>query len=99
MLHLMERGGQLRDIESQVSVYLTDARIQYIVDFRAVEARTGVVEYHEGKGMDTPVWRLKRRLWQFYGPGRLVVWVAGVRGEPAIKEVIQSKAYSESPTT
>lgn len=78
-----QKAGEIRNVRTQQSVYLTDARIQYIADF-AYEVRTGYVdkdrfdlwesEWAEFKGFETDTWRIKRRLWMHYGPGRLVVY-------------------------
>jgi len=41
----------------------------------------------EFKGFETPLWRLKRRLWMFYGPGPLHVYKMG-RGRIYLDEII-----------
>lgn len=82
-------AGTLTDIKCQQKVYLTEARILYIVDFSFTDMSTklGVTRYCEAKGFETAVWRIKRRLWEFYGPGPLEVW-AGSYARPFLKEVI-----------
>lgn len=67
------RAGLWLELHCQVSVYLTAARIQYIADFKTV-APDGKETYHEQKGYETNSWRIKRRLWKFYGPADLVVY-------------------------
>ena len=55
--------------ELQPKVYLTRARILYKPDF-LMNDRT----YIDVKGVETPVFRLKKRLWKLYGPGPLEIW-------------------------
>jgi hypothetical protein len=68
---LSEREG-VTELQCQASVYLTDARILYKPDFQFLE--NGVIRYAEAKGMETNSWRIKRRLWMFYGPAPLEIW-------------------------
>jgi hypothetical protein len=80
-------AGELKDIQCQSKVYLTDARILLIVDFKAVVAATGKDLWIEAKGMPTPVWAIKKRLWKYYGPGKLEIW-AGRHTRPFLSEVV-----------
>ena len=79
MLERLKDAGQLTEIKYQVQIHLTDAKILYKPDFEVTnsEGETYWVEY---KGMETPTWRIKRRLWKAYGPGRLEVWKKNSRG-------------------
>lgn len=85
LLRLREAAGEIRELKCQDNVYLTEARILYIADFRFIECeRPGEIHSYgqpptyawaEYKGMETDVWRLKRRLWLAgYGPGKLYVY-------------------------
>ena len=87
MLKLLERAGEIKDIRTQVSVFLTDARIEYKADFSYIGVKTGETIYAEAKGYSQPTWELKRRLWQHYGPGLLVVY-KGSASRPFIYETI-----------
>lgn len=69
-----EARGEIRDIKTQVRVKLTLAEIVYIPDFSYVDCKTGATCYAEAKGVETDVWRIKRRLWAFYGNGALYVF-------------------------
>lgn len=69
-----EKVGEIADIKQQVRVKLTLAEIVYIPDFSAIDLKTGTLCYYEGKGFETDVWRIKRRLWAFYGHGPLYVF-------------------------
>lgn len=84
----MERAGVIKDIKQQDSVYLTDARILYKPDYRYLNTTTNALEWAEYKGFETPEWRIKRRLWRYYGPGPLHVYIAGRGGAVELKESI-----------
>jgi hypothetical protein len=71
----MEQHGEIRDIVQQVHVHMTEARILYIPDYAAFDIKLGKTVYFEAKGMETPEWRIKRRLWMAgYGPSVLRVF-------------------------
>lgn len=55
-------------IEKDRKIYLTKAKILFKPDFYC----SGV--YHEMKGAQTPSYRIKRKLWKFYGPTVLHVY-------------------------
>lgn len=64
-LELLERLGEIRGLQKQVSFELIPAQageraVRYIADFVYERQGTQVVE--DAKGMKTPVYRLKRRL-------------------------------------
>lgn len=75
----------------QHHTYLTAARINYIADFSAFELATGNIIFFEAKGVETPSWRIKRRLWEFYGPGELRIY-KGNHVRPFLFETIVPKA-------
>ena len=77
-------------LQCQDHVYLTDARILYIPDFRCKD-KDGNIFHAEAKGFETDVWRIKRRLWQSYGPGDLHVY-KGTAARPYLHEVIKGKS-------
>ena len=87
LLLQMQRGGLITGLECQRSVYLTDARIQMIPDFEFLDCETGLVTYAEAKGFETSDYRIKRRLWKFYGPGTLWVY-KGTAKNPKLFETI-----------
>lgn len=74
MLELMERAGEISELRCQTQVYLTKAKIIYKPDFTWKDNKSGRYYWGEYKGFETPEWRIKRRLWQHYGPGPLVVY-------------------------
>lgn len=86
----MEKRFMLSNIKLQPSVYLTHARIRYVPDFSFVNKK-GETEYVEAKGQETDVWRIKRRLWMFYGGGVLHVY-KGTHLRPVLHEIIHCKS-------
>lgn len=87
LLWLREKAGDIRDLVCQQSVYLTDARIQYIADFGFVMAASGERAWAEAKGFETDVWKIKKRLWAHYGPGPLEIYRSSRRG-PKLTETV-----------
>lgn len=91
LLLLREKAGEIRNIRQQVSVYLTLARIRYVADYAFEDVSTGGTIHCEFKGFKTPVWALKRRLYEWYGPGPLEVY-EGSHANPKLTEIIIPKA-------
>ena len=81
-----EIKGEIKNLKTQVQVYMTRAKILYKPDFSYEE--NGETVYLEAKGFETDVWRIKRRLWKYYGPGKLIV-VKGSRHSFDVHEVIE----------
>ena len=65
-LRLLQRGGEISDLQFQVTFRLTEAGIGYRADFVYVEKGRTVAE--DFKGVETERFRLICRLWRFYGP-------------------------------
>lgn len=91
ILHCRVLAGELSELKCQPHVFLTQARIESIPDFSAIDLRLDALVYFEAKGLETAVWRVKRKLWTHYGPGRLVVY-KGTHLRPYIHEEIIPKA-------
>lgn len=72
--------------EIQPKVYLTDARILYKPDFLMNDGT-----YIDVKGMETPVFKLKKRLWKFYGKGTLHI----IKKQRKIFELIEKIETSQ----
>lgn len=90
ILKLLEKACELTVLQCQDHIYLTEARILYIPDFKC-QAPDGMIFWVEAKGFVTPEWRLKRRLWEFYGPGDLWVY-EGSYLRPSRIEIVKNKA-------
>ncbi len=73
-LKFREKNGEITEIKCQETVYLTKARIIYKPDFSYTDLETGKKVYAEAKGYETSDWRIKRRLWEYYGPGDLEIY-------------------------
>ena len=74
MLDEMQKRGEIADLKCQQTVKLTDAEIKYIADFSFIDPKTGERVFAEAKGFPTPEWKLKKRLWEYYGPGTLMIY-------------------------
>src|SRR5258708_4811818 len=61
LLCLRESSGEVRDIKCQDHVFLTDARVEYIPDFRVFDNKLGELVWHEAKGFETDIFRLKKK--------------------------------------
>lgn len=66
---MKEKGIEV--LEFQSKIYLTKSRILYKPDFMIEEDGKNV--YIDVKGMQTPVFNLKKKLWKHYGPARLIL--------------------------
>lgn len=89
ILNLLKSSGEIQEIQVQPSVYLTAANILFKPDFKCVK-HDGSYFFVEAKGLVTPVYAIKRRLWPHYGDGDLYVYM-GHYAKPFLKEVIKSK--------
>jgi hypothetical protein len=86
MLKLRKLGGEIAEIQVQDHIYLTDARIGYIPDFKCT-APDGSVFWVEAKGYANDRWPMKKKLWKFYGPGPLEIWKGHYRN-PKLDETV-----------
>ena len=68
-LLLLEKAGEIQDIECQPTVHLTRARISYRADF--VYTERGRTVFEEFKGVRTQRFNLIAHLWKYYGPALL----------------------------
>lgn len=88
MLSLMEAAGEVKDLRCQDHVFLTEARIEYIPDFRVFDNKLSQLVWHEAKGFETDVFRLKKKLWKFYGPGRLIIYKGSAKSYRVAEVII-----------
>lgn len=72
LLKLMERAGEIKDIECQVTTPLI-AGITHKTDFRVWDNRLSEHVWYEYKGFEDQRWRDIRKLWSYCGPGILRV--------------------------
>lgn len=83
-----ERLGELSDIKRQQTVRLTEAQITYRADFSYTETITGKTVWVEAKGVELERWRMIKKLWGHYGPGRLEIYKGNYRA-PKLVETIE----------
>ncbi len=87
LLILREKAGEINQIRSQPRVLLSDAKISWKVDFSAHHIPTNQTLYFEAKGVSTADFRIKLKLWRFYGPGPLELWKGNYQ-KPELVEII-----------
>lgn len=92
-LRLLEKAGEIKFLKTQVRVEMTDASIIYMVDFLIYDLARSEEVWVEAKGIETDVWRLKKRLWKYYGPGRLQIYRAHPSQGCILSEEIVPKGY------
>lgn len=95
MLLLRERAGEIRNIQQQAAVRLKEkckecgeGPVVYKVDFSAEDCKTGETFYIEAKGVVTPPFAKRRRLWKANPPAKLEIWTGSWRN-PKLTEVIE----------
>jgi hypothetical protein len=66
MLRLLQRAGEISELQFQVTFHLTAAAIGYRADFVYVEKGRMVAE--DFKGVETERFQIICRLWRHYGP-------------------------------
>jgi len=86
MLKHMEKEGAIWDLECQVTTKLT-AGITHKTDFKCWDIKRNEPLWIEYKGFEDQRWRLIKKLWKFYGPGRLEIW-AGYEWKMRLIETI-----------
>jgi hypothetical protein len=87
ILKLREKAGEIEIVNHQDHVYLTQARINYIPDFRIFDHKLDDFVWVEAKGFETPEWRIKKKLWGYYGPGHLQIY-RGSEKRPFLDETV-----------
>ncbi len=93
ILVLREKAGEIRDIRAQVTLYMTRARVIYRADYQFVRCSDGVTCYAESKGPETQAWRIKLRIYRFYGPGPLEIWKGSHANPTLVETVIPDTSY------
>jgi len=90
LLKIREVAGEIEILQCQDHIYLTEARILYIADFKCIHKTSKEEFWVEAKGYETPEWRIKLRLWKHYGPGKLEIY-KGSHIRPYLYETIEVK--------
>lgn len=90
ILKMRQAAKEIVILQVQDHVYLSEAAIEYVPDFRCEDLVTGEIFWVEAKGFEKPDYKIKKRLWKYYGPGRLEEW-RGSHERPYLHEVVRPK--------
>jgi len=88
LLKLREKAKEIKELQHQDHVYLTNARICYIPDFKFFDVKHDAYCWAEAKGYETPEWKIKLKLWKSYGPGRLFIYKGSAKRITLTDEII-----------
>lgn len=97
ILKIRENAGEISDVHCQPSVKLTEAQIGYKPDFKFTEVETGEDVWVEAKGVELEGWRLRKKLWRYYGPGRLQIFKGNYRQPKLVEELIPARSPQICP--
>lgn len=87
LLKLRLLAGEFDTIQCQVTVYLTDARIRYIPDFKCSSITNHTSFFVESKGYIGERWPTIKKLWLYYGEAPLEIYT-GHYSRPTLTETI-----------
>jgi hypothetical protein len=87
LLQFRQAAKEIEILQVEDHVYLTRARIGYVADFKCRDLRTGDVFHVEAKGHASDHWKTIRKLWPYYGPNRLEIWI-GDHDRPRLDQII-----------
>lgn len=90
LIKLREAAGEIEHVQHECHVYLSEARIAYVADFKCVDLKSGDTFFIEAKGYANDRWPTIKKLYKFYGPGRLEIWT-GTHRNPQLTETIIPK--------
>jgi Protein of unknown function (DUF1064) len=93
-----QNAGSIQELRVKPNIFLTEAKIRMIPDFCAI-AETGQLTFFEAKGFETDVWKIKKKLWKFYGPGPLRIFSGSYKYFRMTEEIIPCGSFSLSTTT
>jgi Protein of unknown function (DUF1064) len=81
---------EIENIEVQQHVYLSDARILYVPDFKCTD-REGNSIYCEAKGFEGERWPTIKKLWKHYGPAPLEIFKGSYKAPQLIETIFPVK--------
>ena len=87
IIQLFQKSGETELLQIEDHVYLSKARIGYVVDFKCKQISTGDIYWIEAKGYPNDTWPIKKRLWKHYGPGPLHIYT-GHHSNPKLDQII-----------
>lgn len=83
----MQKVGEIYDLKQYSTVHLSEAKIAWKIDGSFRIAETGELEYFEAKGVETPDYLIKLKLYKHYGPAKLSIW-KGTAERPRLHETV-----------
>lgn len=95
ILFKLESDGKIIDITQQPCIKMTEAEISWKVDFSFLNKENGLIEYAEAKGFETSDYLIKKKLWYYYGAGKLYIY-KGSHSRVNIAEIINVKGERKS---
>ena len=90
-----EQAGEIQVVQLQDHVYLTRARIGYIPDFKCIDLKSGLFFWVEAKGFPNDRWPMKKKLWKFYGPGQLEIYMGHWQYPKLVETVIPQRGSDD----
>ena len=94
LLRIRERAGEISIEKIQDRIKLASTGIVSIPDFRVRDRITGERFHVEAKGFETDRWKIIKKLWPFFGPGKIEVW-GGSHLRPRLQEVIHPDGFEK----
>ena len=94
ILQLRAKAGEIEILQVEDHIYLSEARIGYVADFRCRYMKTGQIFLVEAKGYPNDCWPMKKKLYKFYGEHPLEIWTGTYRN-PQLSETIVPKKGKE----
>lgn len=94
-LAILQRAGEISDLQHQVTFRLTAAEITYRADFTYQERGRMVAE--DFKGVETERFRIIKKLWQHYGPCLLRITKRKGTRVLTVQEIMPTNAGIKSP--
>ncbi len=95
-LLLEEKAGLITVEQVQDTIYLSEARIKYIADYRIFDRALGEHVWCESKGFENDRWPIIKKLWAFYGPGRLRIYKGSYDNIKLDEEIIPNRRGIET---
>lgn len=89
-LKAREQAGEIKVLQTQDHIYLTNAEILYIADFKCFDVSKNAEFWVEAKGYANERWPMKKKLYKFYGPGPLEIYKGSYKN-PILDEIIIPK--------
>lgn len=91
MNRIHELAGLVEHLAHEDTLYLSAARYRYVADFKLKNAHTGEIFWREAKGQADGRWPTTKKMWKFYGFGRLEIWMGEWRNPRLAKTIITAK--------